>query len=119
MLIMKKRGYIMAIKRVVMKVGEKPTAKQIAEVREASKRPISYDEDSPKLTKEEMSQFRRVKEIIKEQEAEKRKQTVTLRLKPQTIRKAKKLGKGYTSILAQVIEKVLADPAKLESLLEK
>lgn len=45
--------------------------------------------------------------------AERRKQTVTLRLSPQALRTAKSLGKGYTSVLSRILENALADVAKL------
>ena len=103
--------------RVEMKEGMKPAPEQIAEIRAAAARPHVYDEECPPFSKEELKQFRRVKEIRKEDNASNRKQTVTLRLKPQTLERAKSLGKGYTSILSQVIENVLSDPGKLKSLM--
>ena len=65
------------------------------------------DEDIPELTDEELSQFRRISEIKRE---ERRKQTVTLRLSPQAFNKAKSLGKGYTSVLGRILEEALNDP---------
>ena len=46
--------------RFFLPKGSKPTPEQIAEIREAAKRPIVYDEDSPKLTPEQLKKFRRV-----------------------------------------------------------
>ena len=46
--------------RFFLPKGSKPTPEQIAEIREAAKRPIVYDEDCPKQTPEELKQFRRV-----------------------------------------------------------
>jgi uncharacterized protein (DUF4415 family) len=65
------------------------------------------DEEIPELTDEELSQFRRISEIKRE---ERRKQTVTLRLSPQAFNKAKSLGKGYTSVLGRILEEALNDP---------
>ena len=42
--------------------------------------------------------------------AERCKQTVTLRLSPQALKKAKSLGKGYTSILSRILENALDNP---------
>ena len=42
------------------------------------------------------------------------KQTVTLRLSPQAMRRAKSLGKGYTSVLSRIIENALLDPATIQ-----
>lgn len=39
---------------------QKPTPEQIAEIREAAKRPIVFDEDCPEMTEEQLRQFRRV-----------------------------------------------------------
>lgn len=36
------------------------TAEELKELEEATKRPIVYDEDCPKLTKEQLKQFKRV-----------------------------------------------------------
>ena len=39
---------------------QKPTPEQIAEIREAAKRPIVFDEDCPEMTEEQLKQFKRV-----------------------------------------------------------
>ena len=69
-------------------------------------REVSFDEDSPELTEAELEQFRRISEIRKE---ERRKQTVTIRLSPRALMKAKALGKGYTSVLSRILEMALDD----------
>ena len=46
--------------RKELKPGQKPTPEQIARIREAAKRPIVYDEDCPKMTEEQLRQFKRV-----------------------------------------------------------
>ncbi len=79
---------------------------QEKEMLEALKdRPIEFDEDSPELTDEQLAQFKRVSE---EHRAERRKQTVTLRLSPQALKKAQSLGKGYTSVLSRILENALS-----------
>lgn len=70
----------------------------------------SYDEDNPPLTSEELAQFKRVYENRKTEKTALRKQNVTLRLSPKTINKAKSFGKGYTSVLSQIVEKALDNP---------
>ena len=37
---------------------QKPTPEQIAEIREAAKRPIVFDEDCPEMTDEQLRQFK-------------------------------------------------------------
>ncbi len=68
--------------------------------------PVTFDEDSRELTDEELSEFRRVSETRRD---ERRKQTVTLRLSPRSLAKAKSLGKGYTSVLSRMLEEALDD----------
>lgn len=87
-------------------VRKKPTKKQIEMLRAAENAPITYDDDSPELTEEEISQFHRISE---ERKDSRRKQTVTLRLSPQALTKAKSLGKGYTSVLSRILENALQD----------
>ena len=75
---------------------------------------IIYDEDSPKLTTEQLSQFRRVSEI---NQKNRRKQNLTLRVSPMSLEMAKSLGKGYSGILSRIVESVLDDPAVLRKYL--
>ncbi len=65
------------------------------------------DEDCPAYSYEELKEMKR---LADERRAERNKQSVTLRLTPETLRKARALGKGYTSILARIIENALNDP---------
>ena len=73
---------------------------------EMDKASIVYDEDSPEFTEEELKQFKRVSELKRD---ERNKQTVSIRLSPQAIKKAKSLGKGYTSVLSRILEAALND----------
>ena len=91
-------------------ITSKLTKEQLKMLKEAENTPYSYDEDNPLLTKEELAKFSRVSERIQKERESKRKENVTLRLSPNTVRKAKSLGKGYTKILAQIIEDALNDP---------
>ena len=68
--------------------------------------PVEFDADCPELTTEELKEFRRVSDTRKE---ERRKQTVTVRISPQALSKAKSLGKGYTSVLSRILEMALND----------
>lgn len=94
------------------------TQEQLEMLKEAENTSYVYDEENPILTKEELSQFRRVSDIIKEERKGANKQNITLRLSPRTISKAKMLGRGYTSILAKIIEKALDNPELTESLMK-
>ncbi|MCR5669773.1 MAG: BrnA antitoxin family protein [Butyrivibrio sp.] len=94
------------------------TKKQKAMLKKAESRPITYDKENPPLTSEELKQFHRVSDIIKEEREEKCKHNVTIRLSPETLKKARALGKGYTSILAKIIEKALDNPNITEQLMD-
>lgn len=82
------------------------TQEEIEMLERASKMPLVFDEDSPELTEEELKGFHRMSE---ENRLERNKQTVTLRLSPQALRKARSLGKGYTSVLSRILEGALND----------
>ncbi len=88
--------------------------KQIKMLNALKDRPVEFDEDCPELTEEELKQFKRISEANRE---ERRKQTVTLRLSPQALKKAKSLGKGYTSILSRMLENDLSDNEKIKNYL--
>ena len=63
---------------------------------------------------EELEVLRRVRD---EKKRERRREVVAIRLPAATVRKARALGKGYTGILARLIEMALDDPAMLEKAL--
>ncbi len=87
-------------------ITKKPSSEQLEMLKKAANMPIIYDYDSPELSTEELQEFKRISEINKDS---RRKQTVTLRLSPQAITKAKSLGKGYTSVLSRILESALSD----------
>ena len=82
------------------------TQEEIGTLEKASRMPIVFDEDSPELTEEELKEFHRVGD---KNRMERNKQTVTLRLSPQALKKARSLGKGYTSVLSRILESALSD----------
>lgn len=104
----------MATKKYTLTSDHKLTEKQVEMIKEAAKRPVIPDEDSPELTDEQLASFRRVHE---DRQADRRRQNVTLRLTPQAIKKAKALGKGYTGILSRIVESTLDDPVALSKYL--
>jgi len=87
-------------------VKQKPTVKQVKELETIKNMPIIYDEDSPELSKEELKEFKRVSEIKKD---ERKKEIISLRLSKKALKKAKMLGKGYTSVLSRILENALND----------
>lgn len=90
------------------------TQKEKKQLKEAAKRPIVYDEDCPKMTKEMLSQFKRVHQ---ENELMRKKEVLSLRVYPSTIKKAKALGRGYTNILAKLLDLALDEPELIKKCL--
>jgi uncharacterized protein (DUF4415 family) len=82
------------------------TGEQLEMLEKAEALPIVYDEDSPELSDEELAEFKRIADLKREN---RNKQTVTLRLSPQTLSKARALGKGYTSVLSRIIDLAMDD----------
>ena len=68
---------------------------------------VTPDEDCSELTPAQIAQFKHIAAANREDRC---KQTVTLRLSPQALRKAKSLGKGYTSVLSRILESALNNP---------
>ncbi len=79
------------------------TPEEIAELEAAEARDIVYDEDSPRLTAEQLMEFKRVNR------ENRNKPTVSLRVSPETLRKAKQYGKGYTSLLSRLLDAAIDD----------
>ena len=84
----------------------KLTKEEIEMLDRMERMPITFDEDCPELTAEQLAKFRRISD---ENRASRRKQSVTLRLSPRAIKKARSLGKGYTSVLSRILESALED----------
>ena len=62
-----------------------------------------FDADSPEMTADMLLQFKRMNQ------AERNKQTVSLRLSPKTLKIAKSYGKGYTSFLSRLLDEAIQD----------
>jgi uncharacterized protein (DUF4415 family) len=91
-----------------LKTGDKPGKGQIKRIQAASKQPIVFDEDCPESTAGQLAQFAA--------EARKRnlKHTVGLRLSQRTIDQYKALGRGYTGVMASVLEYAINNPELLK-----
>ena len=97
----------MAISKMTVKVGQKPTKEQKKRIREAMKRPIVYDDDSPELTEE---QYKAFAIVAAEQRKARKKELVSIRLSHDTLEKAKMLGSGYTGVLSRLLTMALDNP---------
>jgi uncharacterized protein (DUF4415 family) len=94
-----------------LKAGDKPTKEQIERIRKAAKQPITFDEDSPESTPEQLALF------AAEARKQNLKHTVGLRLSKKTIEQYKAFGKGYTSVMASVLEYAIKNPELLKKAL--
>ena len=101
----------MAIIKSTMKVGEKPPKEVLQRIREAAKYPINLD-DCPELTPEALKEFAF---MAAERNRQKKRQPVTIRLEPTFIEKYKSLGKGYSSVMADILRQAASDPKLLQS----
>lgn len=79
------------------------TAEEWTELEAAERKEPVFDEDSPEMTAEMLTQFKRMSS------AERNKQTVSLRLSPKTLKIAKAYGKGYTSFLSRLLDAAIHD----------
>ena len=89
---------------VSIKKGQKPTAEQIQEAREAAKRTPAFDEDCPEYSYEQLKRYR---EAAINRHGE---MPVTLNLSEGTIQRAKKYGDDYRRVLSRLIDVALGDP---------
>jgi uncharacterized protein (DUF4415 family) len=99
----------MAIITSTVKVGQKPTKEQLKEIRRAAKKPIRYTEDCPESTPEALAEFAAMARELRKRK-EPLRPVVAIRLMPDVLAKYKALGKGYTGIMADVLNYVADNP---------
>ena len=99
------------IKTAKLKSGDKPTEQQIKRIEKAAKMPIVSDIDSPVYSTKQLAY------LYLESKKLDKKLTVGIRLKQATIDQYKGLGKGYTSIMAAVLDYAIKNPDVLEKAL--
>jgi len=90
---------------------DKPTKKQLKRIEQAAKMPITPDKDSPVYTLEQLAH------LYSESKKLNKKQTVGIRLNHKTIEQYKNLGKGYTGIMAAVLDYAINHPEVLKEAL--
>jgi uncharacterized protein (DUF4415 family) len=93
--------------RKTIDVTKAPSPEQVAMLHSAAELPIRADDEYPEFSENDLRNFRRISD---ERRIDRQKQTVTIRLSPQALRKARALGKGYTSVLSRILENALEDP---------
>jgi uncharacterized protein (DUF4415 family) len=109
----------MAQTTAILKAGQKPTKEELKrakrEYREALKAPPVYDSDCPPSTPEALAEFAA---MARERRKNRRNPApvVALRLMPEVLAKYKALGKGYTGIMADVLNYVAGNPEILSKI---
>jgi len=94
-----------------LKVGQKPTKAQIEEIIVAERMPITYTDLAPKLTDEELADFKQIN-------AENRKKIpCTLRISKKSLDWWKSLGEGYTAAMARMLEDAQNHPEILKKII--
>ena len=94
-----------------LKPGDKPAKKQLERIERAANMPIVFDKDSPVYTQEQLAY------LYSESKRLSKKQTVGIRLNQKTIEQYKNLGKGYTGIMAAVLDYAIKHPEILRKAL--
>ena len=79
------------------------TTQEQNELKAAENKTIIPDEDCPFMTKDQLMQFKRINH------ENRTKTTISLRISPGTLKKAKKYGKGYTGLLSRLLDAVIDD----------
>jgi uncharacterized protein (DUF4415 family) len=104
-----KKGAIMAMTKIIVTDGQKPTKEQIREVKAAAQAPITYTPDCPKSTPAALVEFaKKARELRRTMK--KIHPSVTIRIAPDCLEKYKALGKGYTGIMADVLSYAADNP---------
>jgi len=96
-----------------IRVGQKPTKEELkqmkAEIKAARKMPKVYDPDCPPSSPEALAEFAAMAREMRKNHRNPS-PVVALRVKPDALSKYKALGKGYTSIMADVLNYVADNP---------
>ncbi len=91
------------VKTTLRDLNTQLTDEELKELEAAEKKPYVLDEDSPLMTQEQLMQFKRINR------ENRTKPTVSLRISPATLRKAKQYGKGYTGLLSRLLDAAIND----------
>jgi uncharacterized protein (DUF4415 family) len=94
-----------------LKQGDKPSKEQLKRIEQAAKMNIVHDKDSPVYTPEQLAH------LYMESKKLNKKHTVGIRLNQKTIEQYKNMGKGYTGIMAAVLDYAIAHPEVLKKAL--
>ena len=94
-----------------LKPEDKPTKAQLKRIERAASKAVVHDKDSPVYTTEQLAY------LYSESKRLNKKKTVGIRLNQQTIEQYKNFGKGYTGIMATVLDYAITHPEILRKAL--
>jgi uncharacterized protein (DUF4415 family) len=101
-----------------IRVGQKPTKderkRMKAEIRAARKLPPVYDPDCPPSSPDALAEFAAMARELRKNRRNPS-PVVALRVKPDVLTKYKALGRGYTGIMADVLDYVADNPDVLRA----
>ncbi|GHU73285.1 hypothetical protein FACS189450_12780 [Spirochaetia bacterium] len=99
----------MGIITSTVRVGQKPTKEQLKQLKAIAKKPIHYTEDCPASTPEALQEFAALA-VARRRNRQNPSPVIAIRIKPNVLEKYKALGKGYTSIMADVLDYAANNP---------
>ena len=111
LVVLRRRDMKIMTKIKLSNIDKELTEAELLELAAAEKKEQVYDEDSPRMTTEQLLEFKRLNRT------KRIKQTVSLRLSANTVDIAKSYGKGYTSFLSRLIEVAIRDKQMVEKCL--
>ena len=79
------------------------TKEELQELENAAKKEPVFDDESPAMMKEQLMQFKRINH------QNRTKPTISIRISPATLKKAKQYGKGYTGLLSRLLDAAIDD----------
>ena len=91
------------VKMTFKELSPELTEEEVRELEAAELRSPVYDEESPEMTMEQLQEFKRMNH------ENRTKPTISLRLSPVTLKKARQYGKGYTGFLSRLLDAAIND----------
>lgn len=85
-----------------IQIGQKPTAEVMKEVEEASKKPVRYTKDAPKLSPEQLSEFAPYY-LVDHNVYKPRKVQISLRIDADVLEAFRKQGDGYQTRINEAL----------------
>ena len=91
------------VKMTMNELNAELTTEELSEIEDAENMHPVFDDDSPAMTMEQLMQFKRMNR------QNRTKPTISLRISPATLQKAKQYGKGYTGLLSRLLDEAIND----------